>query len=338
MPTRSGLLPNGGDTTVTPVSNDHNDPLPRIPTDGPALAFDFPAMTVGVAEYDEGPTGCTVFHFPAGVALAVDVRGGSPGLVGDYGWTHAVCFAGGSIYGLESVAGVAAELFAQRGYATAWDALALASGAIVYDFGGRDTAVYPDKALGRAALRAAVPGRFPLGPRGAGRSVTVGKGLGFGRAEPAGQGGAFRRVGETAVAVFTVVNAIGAIVDRQGRVVRGNLDPASGQRASPAAALERRLAREAPPPQPGNTTLTLLVTNRALNGQTLGQLGKQVHASMARAIQPFHAPQDGDVLFAVTTGEVEDGGLDAATLGVLASELAWDAVLSSVAPAASPGV
>jgi L-aminopeptidase/D-esterase-like protein len=52
---------------------------------------------------------------------------------------------------------------------------------------------------------------------------------------------------------------------------------------------------------------------------------------MARAIQPFHALFDGDVLYAVTTAEVENEELPAMNLGVVASELAWDAVLAAVA-------
>lgn len=317
---------------MTNRSNDDGSLVPRVPEGGPSLDFDFPALSIGVAEYDEGPTGCTVFLFPAGARQAIDVRGGSPGVVGDYGFTHAVCFAGGSVYGLEAVGGVAADLFAGRDYAIGWDRLALVSGAIVYDFLPRNTAVYPDKELGRAAVLAARPGRFPLGPRGAGRSVTVGKGFAFDRGEPSGQGGAFRQVGPTKAAVFTVVNAIGAIVDREGRVVRGHRNRETGRRESLAADLERRLAGGAPATAAhGNTTLTLLVTNRKLDPATLGQLGKQVHASMARAIQPFHCPEDGDVLFAVTTDEVDDEQLGAAGLGVLASELAWDAVLSSFA-------
>ena len=56
----------------------------------------------------------------------------------------------------------------------------------------------------------------------------------------------------------------------------------------------------------------------------------QVHASLARAIQPFHALVDGDVLCAVTTGEVENEELTTTSLGVVASELAWDAVLASI--------
>jgi L-aminopeptidase/D-esterase-like protein len=55
-----------------------------------------------------------------------------------------------------------------------------------------------------------------------------------------------------------------------------------------------------------------------------------VHASMARAIHPFHALVDGDVLFAVTTNELESPLLEPIALGVVASELAWDAVLRAV--------
>jgi len=50
---------------------------------------------------------------------------------------------------------------------------------------------------------------------------------------------------------------------------------------------------------------------------------------MARAIQPFHTQHDGDLLFAVSTGEVEEAGLTVQDLALHASEVAWDAVLSS---------
>jgi len=319
---------------VTRASNDNTDLTPRTTFDGPELRFDFPGLEIGVAEYDEGPTGCTVFHFPAGVPAAMDVRGGSPAYVGDYGFVHAVCFAGGSIYGLEAASGVAAELFARRGHSTAWNEIAVVSGAIIYDYRPRQNAIYPDKTLGRAALQAARPGVFPLGPRGAGRSATVGKGPALGRWEPAGQGGAIRQLGATKTAVFTVVNAIGAIVDRDGRVVRGHLDPDSGTRRHAADALARAPAANDAPP--GNTTLTLVATNQQLDRRALVQLGRQVHASMARAIQPFHALNDGDVLVTVSTGEViaDADALDDWTLGVLAAETAWDAVLTSFSPAA----
>src|SRR5215211_941740 len=307
-------------------SNDTLELTPRTTFSGRTLELDFPSLRIGVAEYGEGPTGCTVFHFPERARVATDVRGGSPGTIGGYEWVDAICLAGGSLYGLEAAAGVAAELLATRAYAVGWTEIALVSGAIIFDFGPRANAVYPDKALGRAALRAARAGVFPLGPRGAGRSATCGKTFAFERGEPAGQGGAFRQLGPTKVAVFTVVNAVGAIVDRDGTVVRGHLDRGTGGRTAPVPGIEEGLAADAPLAHlRGNTTLTVVVTNQRLQRRLLVQLGRLVHTSLARAIQPFHALGDGDVLYSVTTGEVDNPQVDDLTLGVVASELAWDA-------------
>jgi 6-aminohexanoate-oligomer endohydrolase len=313
------------------LSNDDASLRPRTEFDGPALELDFPGLRIGVAEYDEGPTGCTVFHFVDGATCATDVRGGSPGTIGGHEWVSAICLAGGSLYGLEAASGVAAELFAARDYAVGWLDIATVSGAIVFDYGRRENSIYPDKELGRAAFRAAREGSFPLGARGAGRSATVGKTFELGEGEPSGQGAAIRALGPTRVAVFTVVNAVGAVVDRQGQVVRGHLDAATGARRALVEGVEERVALGRPVhPLPGNTTLTVVVTNQTLDRRVLQQLGRQVHASLARAIQPFHALVDGDVLYAVSTGEVGNPALDSIGLGVVASELAWDAVLRAV--------
>src|SRR5438105_1613614 len=341
------MQPQPSSDGVRRVTNDTLELTPRTVFDGPALEVDFPSLRIGIAEYDEGPTGCTVFQFPHGSAAAVDVRGGAHATIYTEalhlpGWPlDALCFAGGSMYGLEASTGVTAEIFAQRGYSTEWDEIALVSGGIIFDYGARENAVYPDKALGRAALRAAQPGRFPIGPRGAGRSATVGKLLRdrYER-EPAGQGAAFGHVGDTSVGVFTVVNAVGGIVDRGGRVVRGHRDARTGERVRAADGL-RTMAAEAAPPPSGNTTLTLLVTNQRTSSFNLLQTARQVHASMARAIDPFHTVSDGDVLWAVTTNELPSSSeterrpaiidFDERRLGVFASELAWDAVLSCFA-------
>ena len=311
------------------AANSSNDTLDLVPrTDVAAkrvLDFDLPGLEIGVAEYAEGPTGCTVFHFPKVASMHIDVRGGSPGINGEYlTMINAICFAGGSLYGLEASTGVAAELFAKRGHSTKWMDIALVSGAILFDYGRRPNAIYPDKELGRAAVRALRPGRFPLGAHGAGSSATAGHGE---TAELSGQGGAFRTVSKTRIAVFTVVNAYGAIVDRAGTVVRGNRD-VRGHR-QPAAEIVAATGAYYPPTEPRarNTTLTLVVTDQRLDALQLRSVARQVHTSMARAIQPFHSRWDGDILYACSTQTVDDTTLDEVGLGVVASELAWDAVL-----------
>lgn len=323
---------------------------PQSPEKGPALEFEFDALRIGVGEYAEGPTGVTVFHFPKRVTAVVDVRGGAPSASGtdvlrlgyENAFVDAIVIAGGSSYGLEAADGVRAELLNSGKNGTSFYTVATIPAAIVYDFVGRETAVYPDKELGRAALRAARAGRFPLGARGAGRHVTVGKYFGPKYLETAGQGGAFRQVGPTKIAVFTVVNAVGSIVGRDGQVVRGNRDPGTGKRTHVGddlnqGAAERKkedrrdfLKGRAAGPIRENTTITLVVINQKASYWALQRLAVQVHTSMARAIQPFHTQNDGDVLFAVTTSEVENPALEPMDLSAIASELAWDAVLNSV--------
>jgi L-aminopeptidase/D-esterase-like protein len=319
--------------------------VPVTSFSGASLEFDFSNLHIGMAEYEEGPTGATVFYFPAGAMAAVDVRGGAAATVNterlrvghEHPTVRAVVFAGGASYGLEAAAGVMSALLDREPQAAHWEHVPTVTGAVVYDFRNRSNAIYPDKALGRAALAVARPGRFALGARGAGRWVHVGKFFGPRYMESAGQGGAFRQVGHTKIAVFTVVNAVGAIVNREARVVRGNRAPESGVRTSFAAdlldgaALLKRQLDATPAPPPENTTLTLLVINRRLRQLELQRLAIQTHTSMARCIHPFHTEHDGDVLFAVSTGEVEEGDISMLDLAVHAGEVAWDAVLSSSA-------
>jgi L-aminopeptidase/D-esterase-like protein len=287
------------------------------------VAFDFPGLAIGTAEYEEGPTGCTVLRFDRIASCVADIRGGSPGFLGGYAGADAICFAGGSLYGLEAASGAAAEILAQRKIAK-WGQIACVQSAIIYDFGARDTTIYPDKALGAAAWRAAQPGGCAIGQVGAGRLATVGKlAPQLFAPEFGGQGAAFREIAGVRILVVTVVNAVGVIADRSGRTVRGLRNAATGERHHP-----RDLIASTPPG--GNTTVTAVVTNRKMDRAVLMQLGRQVHASMARAIQPFHTIRDGDVLFALSTEEVDAAALDDAALAEIASDLAWDAVLSVV--------
>ena len=301
------------------------------------LRFDLPGVEIGIAEYEDGPTGATVFHFPKPVMVAVDVRGGSPGTINtdtlrlsyDEPYVDAITFAGGSSYGLSVATGVAEALRDRREDPGALANVATVAGAIIFDLGPRRfTTRTPDGALGRQALAAAKPGIFPLGARGAGRFAT--QGGYFDARTYSGQGGAVRQIGPTKVAVFTVVNALGHVVDRDGRVVRcaGTKPNDCGSIQSRIGARLQKVAGEQG--KGGNTTLTLVLTNQKLPVWALQRLAVQVHMSMARAIQPFATTNDGDVLFAATTGEVDNPKLGVADLGLLASEAAWDAVLSSV--------
>ncbi|MDQ3243330.1 MAG: P1 family peptidase [Gemmatimonadota bacterium] len=362
MKTRLGLI---GAATIgaallraqTPAPQTTPAPVPRTGVEGRALEFDFPSIEIGVAEYDEGPTGATVFYFPKGVVATVDVRGGAPATVNTdalrlsypSAFVDAISFAGGSSYGLAAATGVADGIKTERAGSGAWGNIATVAGAIIFDLGGRRfNTVTPDYDLGRAALRARRRNSFPLGNRGAGRFTTQGGYFGDSLRQNSGQGGAFRQVGTTKIAVFTVVNALGTVVDRRGRIVRCGRATVTGcgtiaERiarkvatvGSPARA-ERGSSDSVPGVPTESTTLTLVVTNQKLAYWALQRLAVQVHASLARALQPFNTENDGDVLFAVSTDEVDNQSLSEPDLGLIASEVAWDAVLSSVPEALPP--
>jgi L-aminopeptidase/D-esterase-like protein len=319
--------------------------VPVINAGDKLLRFDWPELRIGTGEYEEGPTGLTVFHFPKRASAAVDVRGGSPGTVNtDYlrqGYEgprlDAVVFAGGSAYGLEATTAVASAMKDDGLRGGSWDNIGFAAGAIIYDLGDRRlNEIYPDKRLAQAAYRAARPGVFPLGAQGAGRFAQNGR-L-FGCNVYSGQGGAFRQIGALKIAAFVVVNAVGVVTTRDGRVAACYPDakwPADLHTADLFARYPATTRGEWPAvvaaPR-GNTTISLVVTNRKLQPAQLQRLAAQVHTSMARAVQPFATEFDGDVLYAVSTGELDTPatGVEAIELDVLASEAMWDAVLASI--------
>ena len=170
---------------------------------------------------------------------AVDVRGGAAATINtdrlrlgyDQPTVRAIFFTGGSSYGLEAASGIMAELLALRGHATAWEMIPTVTGAVVFDFRGRNNAIHPDKAArprrSESCWRRPIPARRARRRK---RLVNVGKFFGPAFMESSGQGGAFRQVGDVKVAAFSVVNSVGVIVGRDGRVVRGNFDPQTSLR------------------------------------------------------------------------------------------------------------
>jgi len=318
------------------------------------LKFEFQGMRIGMAENEEGPTGTTVFYFPDGVMAAGDIRGGATGTLNssvvstsyERKMINAVVFSGGSWFGLSAATGVANEIKNIKAKEGNVDYVPGVLGAIIYDIGDRRfSRVTPDDDLGKEALNASKPNWFPLGAKGAGRFAMQGgyyfniprdKGVDSYDLWPhSGQGGAFATIGKTKIAVFTVVNALGAIVDRNGKVVRCHRN--STDEDCPfiedlirRSKIGKQLNSKDKDGPTENTTLTLVVTNQKMPFWALQRMAIQVHTSMARGIQPFSTQFDGDVLYAVTTGEIDNSDLSPIDLAVAASELAWDAILNSV--------
>lgn len=328
------------------IPNDQSQLQPLVNQGGKELQLNWPMLRIGTAEYAEGPTGVTVFAFEKPVLATVDVRG-EPATANtdwlrlgrDRATVSAIVFAGGSFYGLEATTAVATAMKDDQARSGALGDVAHVAGAIIYDLGDRRlNEIYPDKRLAQAAYRAAKSGAFRVGSAGAGRMAKTG--MIFGLNAHSGQGGAYYEQGDLKVAAFTVNNALGAVTDRNGQIASGYFDPSWPKAMQTATLLQS--VRDKWVTGPGttkpsaNTTISLVVVNQKLNFGDLQRLAIQVHTSMSRGLQPYATEYDGDVLFAVSTGEVDlpaDPKVRQANitlLPIIASELMWDAILSSV--------
>ncbi len=289
-----------------------------------SLSFDFPGFKVGSAVDPAGPTGCTVFRFDRPLLGAIDVRGGFPALrdtqnleldSGD-GLANALVLAGGSTHGLRCASGVMDEILRARGGSVRFSDIPCVPAAVVYDYFHRKNAVIPTEELASRAYRDAEQNRVDLGQAGAGANVYAGKVYGREGAGRSGQGAAFLEKKGTKVFALTILNAYGNILDRQGRLLCGQLG-APGDEG----------------PQTGNTTLTVVIVNTSLDRVALRRLAIMAHTSMARVIEPFHTPLDGDTLFFLSTGNPDSAASGEPSpnlleVGALASRAAQDAVLS----------
>ena len=91
----------------------------------------------------------------------------------------------------------------------------------------------------------------------------------------------------------------------------------------------------------GNTTLTVVITNRKMSGRHLKQLGRQIHHALSEVIYPYSTILDGDVLYTITTNSVspissegsaidKDEQPDLIYLGMIGSQVAKEAVWSVI--------
>ena len=95
--------------------------------------------------------------------------------------------------------------------------------------------------------------------------------------------------------------------------------------------------------QPGaNTTLAVVATNARLDKAEARRVAMMAQDGLARAIRPVHTPYDGDVVFALASGEIALDALEGARpwwlarLGAAAADVVARAIVRGV-EAASPG-
>jgi L-aminopeptidase/D-esterase-like protein len=308
------------------------------------LLTDIKGVRVGHADDKALASGVTALVFDSPSVAAIDVRGGGPGTREDalldpvsmVEKIDAIALSGGSAFGLEAGGGVQAWLAEQgRGFRIREAVIPIVPGAICFDLlNGGDKKwgrFAPYRDLGYAAA-AAADTNFALG--------SVGAGLGATSANLKGGLGSASAITESGVLVgaVAVVNAVGSTTVGDGPwfwAAPFEIGGEYGGRGLPASFTPDMLAmrlKGAPAATPvENTTLAVVVTDAVLTKPQAKRLAMIAQTGFARAIYPVHAPLDGDVVFAVATGEKTiDPVVGLTELGMVAANVVARAIARGV--------
>jgi L-aminopeptidase/D-esterase-like protein len=308
------------------------------------LVTDIAGVRVGHADDKALASGVTAIVFDRSAVAAMDVRGGGPGTregavldpVSVVENIDAIALSGGSAFGLEAGGGVQAWLAEQgRGFRIREAIIPIVPGAICFDLlngGDKNWGRFaPYRELGYAAA-AVADTDFALGSVGAGLGATVAnlKG-GLGSASAMTESGL--RVGALAV-----VNAVGSTTLGDGPwfwaapfEIGSEYGGAGLPRSFTPDMLSMRLKGAATASAVENTTLAVVVTDAVLTKPQAKRLAMIAQTGFARAIYPVHAPLDGDVVFAVATGEKAIDPLVGLTeLGMVAANVVARAIARGV--------
>jgi L-aminopeptidase/D-esterase-like protein len=264
-----------------------------------------PGLAVGHATHARGGTGCTVLLGPC--RGACDVRGLATGTreLETLSPAHlvpridAVLLTGGSAYGLAAAHGVM-EWIAERGggFDTGVARVPIVPAAVIFDLDAARTA--PDAALGRAACDAASAAPVASGRVGAGAGASIGKLRGIAHADPGGVGTYAERTGDYTIGAIAVVNALGDVIDFDGRIVAGARDD-GGHHIDTLRTLSRMTTTPAQPAT--NTTIAAVATDAPLSRGALQMLAQAAACAIPRRIAPANTLFDGDVVFALSTAD-----------------------------------
>lgn len=279
------------------------------------LITDVAGLRVGNASDAQLKSGVTVVTADAPFVVSCHVMGGAPGtretdlLAPDKSVqaVDAIVLSGGSAFGLDACSGVAESLRAAgRGFAVGAALVPIVPGAILFDLlngGDKAWTTNPYSDLGRAAWAEATA-TPDLGSVGAGTGATC--------ARQKGGLGSASLVLESGVTVGALVaaNPVGSVTTPGGRhfwaapfEIDGEfggagVDPRSGLiRSEPSRKLEAM-------GKAGNTTLCIVATDARLSKAQCHRISIMAHDGIARAIMPAHTPHDGDIVFALSTGDI----------------------------------
>lgn len=305
---------------------------------------DVPGVKVGQVEDLEALTGVTVIFTPGGAVGAVDVRGANPGTIHTDALhpmnlneeVHAIVLTGGSLFGLESVAGVNRYLLENRiGVDVGVGLIPVVAGAVIFDLPVGRPDAHPTAQWGYDAVAAASAGPVRQGNCGGGTGGTAGK---TPESIPTKGGTGTASVvlpSGVTVGALALVNALGDVINPLTRELyawSGFRDVPPAQRMWPVRTRSGGLA--------DSTTIACVATDASLTKTQLAKVADIAHQGMARAIRPIHSMRDGDTVFALSVNQSthpQSGGghpaEDTDIIGAAAADVLMRAVVNAVVAA-----
>jgi L-aminopeptidase/D-esterase-like protein len=292
------------------------------------LITDVAGLRVGNAEDHIIKTGTTVLVADRPFRASVDVMGGSPGsretelLSPDklVDGVDAIVLSGGSAFGLDAASGVTDALRAMgRGFVYADLTIPIVPAAILFDLahgGDKNWNVNPYRDLGFRALAAAAAD-FALGTAGAGVGATT-AGLKGGL----GSSSLVLKSGHT-VGALVGANPTGTVTTGDGPhfwaapfEIDGEFG-GLGPRLEPVPFAQSGHTKKDALAEIANTTIAIVATDADLSKAQLKRLAVAAQDGIARAVSPAHTLVDGDLIFAISTGNkpVQDPIFDVMAIG-----------------------
>jgi len=277
------------------------------------LITDVPGLRVGNADDPTIASGVTVLIPDATAVAAVDVRGGGPGtrdtdalgLAGTVNEVHAIVLSGGSAFGLAAATGAQSWLVERGiGFQIGAARVPIVPQAIMFDLlngGDRNWGPAPPyERLARAACDAAST-NFRLGSAGAG----------FGATTAVSRGGlgstSYDLGGGLMVGALVAANPVGSVTIGDSKhfwAAPFELNCEFGAHGWPSSLAQNALQPRLKGGPLQNTTIAIVATNARLTKPEAHRLAIMAQTGLARAIYPVHTPLDGDVVFAIATGEM----------------------------------
>lgn len=296
---------------------------------------DITGFKIGHAQNLKAGTGCTVIIADEGAVAGVDVRGGAPStretdlldpknLVEKI---HAVVLSGGSAFGLDASSGVMKYLEVKEiGFDVQVTKVPIVCEASLFDLTFGDHTIRPDQQMGYEASINSEKAQDQQGNVGAGCGATIGKILGPKNAMKGGLGTFAVQIDQLKIGAVVAVNCLGDIINKEGKIIAGALDDSHTNFIDTSSVMIENIEQKKNLFS-GNTTIGTIITNAKLTKSNANKIASVAHNGYARSVRPVHSMFDGDTIFVMSTDEVD---ADLSTVGMLASDVMSEAVVSAV--------